>query len=157
MKSLYLLGPLLMIAACAPQASAPVYTTPPPPAPVAAAPPPTPMRSPPTRMSFDGMYVGSMTIASSGLSSGDLNRTGCVSRRIARMEVHGGWASIRYRDWKRHKLHYRGQVDPTGAITASHRNSDGSTSILEAQINGNELTGTMRRGPCEYSVALARR
>ena len=154
MKSLYLLGPLLMIAACAPQPSAPVSTAPPP---VAAAPPPAPMPPPPTQVSFDGMYVGSMTIASSGLSSGDLNRTGCVSRRPARMEVHGGWASIRYNDWKRHKLHYRGQVDPTGAVTAQHRNSDGSESILSAQINGNELTGTMRRGPCEYSVALARR
>ena len=31
MKSLYLLGPLLMIAACAPQPSAPVATAPPPP------------------------------------------------------------------------------------------------------------------------------
>ena len=154
MKSLYLLGPLLMIAACAPQPSAPVSTAPPP---VAAAPPPAPMPPPPTQVSFDGMYVGSMTIASSGLSSGELNRTGCVSRRPARMEVHGGYASIRYNDWKRHKLHYRGQVDPTGAVTARHLNSDGSEAILSAQINGNELTGTMRRGPCEYSVALARR
>jgi hypothetical protein len=155
MKSLYLLGPLLMLAACAPQPAPPVATAPPPP--VAAAPPPAPMPLPPIQASFDGMYVGSMTIASSGLSSGDLNRTGCVSRRIARMEVHGGYASIRYRDWKRHKLHYRGNVDPTGAITASHRNSDGSESILSAQINGNDLTGTMRRGPCEYTVTLARR
>ena len=153
MKSLYLLGPLLLLAACAPQPAPPVATAPPPP--VAAAPPP--MSPPPMQASFDGMYVGSMTIASSGLSSGDLNRTGCVSRRIARMEVHGGWASIRYRDWKRHKLHYRGQVDPTGAVTAQHRNIDGSEAILSAQINGNELTGTMRRGPCEYSVALAKR
>jgi hypothetical protein len=153
MKSLYLLGPLLMIAACAPQPSPPVVATAPPP--VAAASPPMP--PPPTRMSFDGTYAGSMTIASSGLSTNDLNRTGCVSQRRARMDVRGGYASIRYRDWKRHKLHYRGNVDPTGAVTAYHKNSDGSSSILSAQINGNELTGTMRRGPCDYTVTLARR
>jgi hypothetical protein len=73
------------------------------------------------------------------------------------MDIRGGYASIRYNDWKRHKLHYRGNVDPTGAVTASHLNGDGSSSILSAQINGNELTGTMRRGPCEYTVTLARR
>src|SRR5205807_3396447 len=96
MKSPYLLAPLLMIAACAPQPSAPVATAPPPPRPVAAAPPPAPMPPPAVSpASFDGAYAGSLTIASSGGSTDNLNRTGCVSQRPARMEI--GRASCRER------------------------------------------------------------
>jgi hypothetical protein len=155
MKSLYLLGPLLMIAACAPQPSAPVATAPPPP--VAAAPPPAPMPPPPTQVSFDGRYAGSLTIASSGGSTDNLNRTGCVSERPATMVVRNGNVYLEYANWKRHKLHYRGRIDPNGAVTAYHTNSDGSRAILSGQIVNGELTGNMTRGPCDYAVALARR
>jgi len=158
MKRLYLLGPLLMIAACTPQPSAPVYTTPPPPAPVAAAPPSSPMPPPAvSSASFDGAYSGSLTIASSGGSTDNLNRTGCVAQRPARMVVRNGNVYLEYANWKRHKLHYRGRVDPSGAVTAYHTNSDGSRAILSGQIVNGELNGSMSRGPCDYTVALARR
>ena len=158
MKSSYLLASLLMLAACAPQPAAPVATAPPPPRPIAAAPPPAPMPPPAVSpASFDGAYAGSLTITSSGGSTDYLNRTGCVSQRPARMVVRNGNVYLEYANWKRHKLHYRGRVDPSGAVTAYHTNSDGSRAILSGQIVNGELTGNMTRGPCDYAVTLARR
>jgi len=161
MKSLYFLGAALTLAACAQQsAPPPVATAPPPPPPVAMAPPP----GPPPQMaaaaplgSFDGSYYGSLTLTSSGLSSGDYNRTGCVSQRPATAAIRRGIINIEYANWKRHRLHYKGKVDGTGAVTAYHRNSDGSASILNGQISGGQLTGDMQRGPCSYAVALNKR
>ena len=158
MKTLYLLAPLLMIAACAPQPAAPVASAPPPAMPVAAAPPLAPMPPPAVSpASFDGAYAGSLTIASSGGSTDNLNRTGCVSQRPARMVVRNGNVYLEYANWKRHKLHYKGRVDANGTVTAYHKNSDGSSSILNAQISNGQLTGNMDRGPCSYAVALAMR
>ena len=154
MKTLYLIGAVLTLAACVQQQPPPppVAAAPPPPPPVAMAPPPPPMPA-----SFDGVYAGSLTIASSGMSAGDLNRTGCVSGRPARALVRNGVINIEYANWKRHKLHYKGRVDANGTVTAYHKNSDGSSSVLNGQIANGELTGDMQRGPCNYSVALAMR
>jgi hypothetical protein len=154
MKTLYLIGAVLTLAACVQQQPPPppVAAAPPPPPPVAMAPPPPPMPA-----SFDGVYAGSLTIASSGLSAGDLNRTGCVSGRPARALVRNGLINLEYANWKRHKLHYKGRVDANGTVTAYHKNSDGSSSILNAQIANGQLTGDMQRGPCSYAVALAMR
>ena len=151
MKTLNLIDAVLTLAACVQQQ--------PPPPPVAAAPPPVAMAPPPPPMpaSFDGVYAGSLTIASSGLSAGDLNRTGCVSGRPARALVRNGLINLEYANWKRHKLHYKGRVDANGTVTAYHKNSDGSSSILNAQISNGQLTGNMDRGPCSYAVALAMR
>jgi len=158
MKNLYVVGALLMIAACAQKPSAPVASAPPPPAPMAAAPPPAPMPPPPpTRVSFDGAYAGSLSLTSSGQSTDSLSRSGCVSGRPATMVVRNGNVYLEYANWKRHKLHYRGRVDPSGAVTAYHTNSDGSRSILSGQISNGGLTGNMSRGPCDYMVSLARR
>ena len=156
MKSIYVVGALLAIAACTPQPSAPVASAPP--APVAAAPPPAPMPPlPPTRVSFDGRYAGALTLAASGMSQTYENRSGCVSQRPATMVVRNGNVYLEYANWKRHKLHYRGRVDPGGAVTAYHTNSDGSRSILSGQISGGQMTGDMQRGPCNYAVSLAMR
>ena len=160
MKQLYILGSLLAIAACAQQPAPPMAAAPPPPPPPAMAAPPTPPGPPPMAAipaSVDGVYVGSLTLASAGLSDQDLNRTGCVSGRPARALVRGGLINIEYANWKRHKLHYKGRVDAAGVVTASHRNSDGSASILNGQIANGQLTGDMQRGPCNYTVALAQR
>lgn len=156
MKSLYVLGVLFAIAACAPQPAPPPVSVAPPPPPVAMAPPPPP---PVAAMpaSFDGVYAGSLTLASSGLSDDNLNRSGCVSGRPARALVRGGLINIEYANWKRHKLHYKGRVDASGAVTAYHKNSDGSSSVLNGQISNGQLTGDMQRGPCNYAVALAMR
>jgi hypothetical protein len=156
MKTFYLIGAVLTLAACAQQQPPPpVAAVPPPPPPVAMAPPPPPVS--PRPASFDGVYAGSLTLASSGLSNQDLNRTGCVSGRPARALVRNGVINIEYANWKRHKLHYKGRVDATGAVTAYHRNSDGSSSVLNGQIANGQLTGDMQRGPCNYAVALAMR
>jgi len=156
MKQLYILGSLLAIAACAQQPAPPMAAAPPPPPPPAmAAPPPPPMAASPA--SFDGIYAGSLTLASAGLSNQDVNRTGCVSGRPARALVRNGLINIECADWKRHKLHCKGRVDAAGVVTASHRNSDGSASLLEGQIANGQLTGNMQRGPCSYTVALAQR
>ena len=156
MKQLYVLGSLLAIAACA-QQPAPMASAPPPPPPPAMAAPPAPPPMAALPASVDGIYVGSLTLASAGLSDQDLNRTGCVSGRPARALVRGGLINIEYANWKRHKLHYKGRVDAAGVVTASHRNSDGSASILNGQIANGQLTGDMQRGPCNYAVALAQR
>ena len=156
MKQLYVLGSLLAIAACA-QQPAPMASAPPPPPPPAMAAPPAPPPMAAMPASVDGVYVGSLTLASAGLSDQDLNRTGCVSGRPARALVRGGLINIEYANWKRHKLHYKGRVDAAGVVTASHRNSDGSASILNGQIANGQLTGDMQRGPCNYTVALAQR
>jgi hypothetical protein len=152
MKTLYLIGAVLTLAACVQQQPPPPPVAAAPPPPVAMAPPPPPMPA-----SFDGVYAGSLTIASSGLSAGDLNRTGCVSGRPARALVRNGLINLEYANWKRHKLHYKGRVDANGTVTAYHKNSDGSSSILNAQISNGQLTGNMDRGPCSYAVALAMR
>jgi len=73
------------------------------------------------------------------------------------MVVRNGNVYLEYANWKRHKLHYRGRVDPGGAVTAYHTNSDGSRSILSGQISGGQMTGDMQRGPCSYAVSLAMR
>ena len=158
MKNLYVLGLLLATAACAQQPAQPVATAPPPPPPpVAMAPPLAPPMPPPMMASFDGIYAGSLTLQSSGLSEGNLNRSGCVSARPATAAVRRGIINIEYANWKRHRLHYKGKVDAAGTVTAYHRNSDGSASILNGQISGGQLTGDMQRGPCSYAVALAKR
>ena len=144
MKKLYVLGALLTIAACAQQpATPPVATAPPPP--IAAMP-----------VSVDGVYAGSLTLASAGSSTDLANRSGCVSERPARALVRNGLINLEYANWKRHKLHYKGRVDANGAVTAYHKNSDGSSSILNGQIVVGQLTGNMERGACHYTVALAK-
>jgi hypothetical protein len=161
MKSLYFLGAALTLAACAQQtAPPPVATAPPPPPPVAMAPPPPPpaaMVATAPMESFDGSYYGTLTLQSAGLSGDSLNRSGCVSGRPATAAVRRGIINIEYANWKRHRLHYKGKVDATGAVTAYHRNSDGSASVLNGQISGGQLTGDMQRGPCNYAVALNKR
>jgi hypothetical protein len=157
MKQLYILGSLLAIAACAQQPAPPVAAAPPPPPPRAMAAPPAPPPMAALPASVDGVYVGSLTLASAGLSDQDLNRTGCVSGRPARALVRGGLINIEYANWKRHKLHYKGRVDGAGAVTAYHKNSDGSSSVLNGQIANGQLTGDMQRGPCNYTVTLAQR
>jgi len=156
MKTLYLIGAVLTLAACAQQQPPPpVAAAPPPPPPVAMAPPPPP--SAPMLASLDGVYAGSLTLTSSGLSNQDLNRTGlrvgATRSRFGPPRPH----QPRIRQLERHKLHYKGRVDANGTVTAYHKNSDGSSSILNAQISNGQLTGNMDRGPCSYAVALAMR
>ena len=153
MKQLYVLGSVLMIAACVQQALPPVAAAPPAPPPLAMAPPPPPVAAVPG--SVDGIYVGSLTLASAGLSGDNFNRSGCVSGRPARALVRNGLINLEYANWKRHKLHYKGRVDANGTVTAYHKNGDGSSSVLNGQIANGQLTGNMQRGPCSYAVALA--
>jgi hypothetical protein len=157
MRHLYLLGSLLALAACAPQPAPPAASAPPPAQPVYAAPPPAMAPPPPVRVSFDGRYAGALTLAASGMSQTYENRSGCVSQRPATMVIRNGNVFLEYANWKRHKLHYRGRVDPGGAVTAYHTNSDGSRSILSGQISNGQMTGDMQRGPCNYAVSLAMR
>jgi hypothetical protein len=155
MKHLYVLGAVLALAACAQQTAPPpaAMAPPPPPPPMAPGPPPMAAAMEP----LDGVYVGSLTLQAAGLSRDNLNRSGCVSGRAATAAVRRGIINIEYANWKRHRLHYKGKVDPSGAVTAYHRNSDGSASILNGQISGGQLTGDMQRGPCNYAVALNKR
>src|SRR5262245_39945706 len=152
MKQLYALGALFALAACAPQ-PAPVAPVPPPAPPAAAMPAPPPM----SVASFDGEYAGPFQLMASGQSSTDRTRSGCTEHRKGRMTVRGGYASLRYADWRGHRLHYRGQVDATGAATLFHRNGDGSYSQLTGQFQPTGFVGDMLRGPCQYKVTLARR
>ena len=152
MKHGCVLGALLAVTACA-QQPAPTAATAPPPPPPMMSPAPPPVAAVPA--SVDGIYVGSLTLESSGLSETYLNRSGCVSGRPARALVRNGLINLEYANWKRHKLHYKGRVDAGGAVTAYHKNSDGSSSVLNGQISNGQLTGNMQRGPCHYGVTLA--
>ena len=111
----------------------------------------------PTRTAFDGAYRGAMNLSPSGRSTRDSNGTGCVDGRPARMTIRNGYVYIRYHDWKRHLLHYRGKVSASGWVDAYHTNRDGSYSILSGQVSNNMLTANMERGPCDYAVTLAKR
>ena len=154
MKRLYVLGACLVIAACAPQPSAPVAPAPPPAPPIAAAPPaPMPM----SLASFDGEYAGPMQLIPTGGETTFQYRSGCTEHRKGRMGVRNGYAELRYADWKGHRLHYRGQVDATGAVTLLHRNADGGEAQLTGQFQNTGFIGDMRRGPCQYKVTLTRR
>src|SRR5215467_5947015 len=108
--------------------------------------------------SFDGIYAGSLTSASGrGFSSGvGNNRSKCWTSAPAKMTIRAGYMVMEYPDWKRHILHYRGIVDPSGTVNLRHTNSDGSTAILTGQIGNGRVTGTMRRGPCLWDLTLAR-
>jgi hypothetical protein len=72
------------------------------------------------------------------------------------MTIRNGYATITYRDWKHHLLHYRGQVELSGAINLSHLNDDGSRSVFSMQISGDTATGEMQLGNCDYKVDLTR-
>ena len=154
MKRLYVLGACLVIAACAPQASAPVAPAPQPALPVAAAPPAPP---PINIAAFDGEYAGPMQLMPSGYSTTELNRSGCTEHRRGRMTVRNGYAELRYGNWRGHRLHYRGQVDATGAVTLLHRNRDGAYAQLTGQFQNNGFIGDMLRPPCQYKVNFVRR
>lgn len=107
---------------------------------------------------FDGIYAGSLrSAAGPGLSTeGGNNRSKCWTSAPAKMTIRGGYMVMEYPDWKRHTLHYRGLVDPSGAVSLRHTNSDGSIAILTGQISNGQVTGSMRRGPCFWDLALAR-
>ena len=114
--------------------------------------------SPIGRATFDGIYAGSLTSTSgTGLSSdGGTNRSKCWTSAPAKMKIRGGYMVMEYPDWKRHTLHYRGIVDPSGAVSLRHTNNDGSIAILTGQISNGQVTGTMRRGPCLWDLTLAK-
>ena len=107
---------------------------------------------------FDGIYAGSLTSASGrGFSSGvGSNRSKCWTNASAKMTIRGGYMVMEYPNWKRHILHYRGIVDPSGAMSLRHTNSDGSIATLTGQIGNGLVTGTMRRGPCLWDLTLAK-
>jgi hypothetical protein len=151
MKRLYVLGACLAIAACAAQPSAPVAPAPPPP-PVAATPPPMPTNI----ASFDGEYAGPFELMPAGLSP-ERSTPICTAYRHGRMSVRNGYVSLRYGNWKGHRLHYRGPVDATGAVRLMHRNADGSLAQLTGQFQNNAFTGEMLRGSCRYTAHLVRR
>jgi len=161
MKRLLVLGSLLAIAACASQPPPPAVTAPAPVPQVAAVPPSAPPPPPPPPASrtraFDGAYTGSMTLSASGLSTRESNASGCVEERPAKMTILNGYVYIQYSDWKRHVLHYRGNVKSDGWVHAYHTNRDGSRSVLSGQINSDTLTANMERGPCDYTATLAKK
>jgi hypothetical protein len=154
MKRLYVLGACLAIAACAPQPSAPLAPAPPPAPPLAAAPPPP---IPTNIASFDGEYAGPFQLMPTGGETTIMYRSGCTEHRRGRMSVRNGYVSLRYGNWRGHRLHYRGQVDATGAVTLLHRNADGGPAQLTGQFQNNGFIGDMRRGPCQYKVNFVRR
>lgn len=153
MKRLIVLMFFFVAVACAPQSPPPVATAPPPQ--VAAAPPPPAPPPPPTPASLNGRYAGMMTVGVSGAETQGTTDPICSDRPV-NMMIQNGYATISYRDWKHHLLHYRGRVDPAGTINLSHLNGDGSRSDFSLNISGAGWAGEMRRGDCWYNVAMNR-
>jgi hypothetical protein len=96
------------------------------------------------------------TLGVSGVESRGTTNPICVDRRPISMTISNGYATIVYQDWKLHTLHYRGRVDPSGKIYLSHLNGDGSRSVFTLHPSPEGWNGDMRRGNCEYMIALAR-
>ena len=96
-----------------------------------------------------------MTVGVSGTEMQGTTDPICSDRPV-NMTVSNGYATISYRDWKHHTLHYRGRVDPTGTINLSHLNGDGSHSDFSLKISATGWHGEMRRGDCWYNVAMTR-
>jgi hypothetical protein len=153
MKRLVVIGLFLLAVACAPQSPPPAAPAAPPP--VAAAPPPPPPPPPPTLASLNGRYTGTMTVGVSGAETEGTTDPICSNRPI-NMTIRGGYATISYRDWKRHLLHYRGRVDPAGTITTFHLNGDGSRSDMTLKVSDTGWSGQMQRGDCWYDVSMTR-
>jgi hypothetical protein len=147
MKRLVVLGLFFVAVACTPQSPPPAASAPPP---EVAAPPP-----PPTLASFNGSYAGMMTVGVSGVQTTSTTYPICSDRPI-NMTIRNGYATIEYRDWKHHLLHYRGLVDPAGTINLSHLNDDGSRSVFTLKGTDTGWNGEMRRGDCWYDVAMNR-
>jgi len=153
MKRLVVLGLALVAAACAPQ-SPPAATTAPPPVLAAAPPPPPP--PPMTRASFDGAYSGMMEQGAIGLNSNESTSPHCQVRRPISMSIRQNYVTIAYNDYKRHTIHYRGRVEPSGTINVSHLNGDGTRSIFTLQIGNTGVSGEMQRGHCDYRIEMTR-
>ena len=104
---------------------------------------------------FDGAYLGMMTQMTTPTMAGNVEPA-CVYRRPVNMTVVSGDVTISYLDWGQSTIHYRGTVDPTGAVTAWHTNGDGSRSILTGQLGATGFTGYMDRDRqlCPYEVSM---
>jgi hypothetical protein len=104
---------------------------------------------------FDGAYRGSMEQAPSGLNAA-YTGPDCVTMRPAAAVIRNGYVYMSYRDWHHHLIHYRGQVNTDGLITASHRDRSGFESPMTGNIMGNQLTADIQRdhGKCYYTVEL---
>jgi len=107
--------------------------------------------------SFDGEYAGPFQLMPTGGETTEERRSGCTEHRKGRMTVRNGYAELRYADWKGHRLHYRGPIDATGAVTLSHMNWDGGPAQLTGQFQNNGFIGDMLRGPCQYRLNFERR
>ena len=112
------------------------------------------MAAPPTP--FDGTYRGQMEVTPSGASNLTYTNPACEWKRPAEMSIREGYVLIWYKDWHRHTIHYKGEVGADGAVKARHHNGDGSWSVLDGRISGNQLTADMLRGRCQYSLQLSR-
>ena len=156
MKRLVVLGLLLAAAACASQPPPPTATAPPPQ--LAAAPPSAPIPPPPpaSKTSFDGLYKGSLTQEAYGGSTETLTGGNCTPETAVSMRIKRGDVRIWYKDWKQHTLHYRGRIDATGKVEASHTNSGGEGAILALQVSDNQVTGNLERGRCYYQVSMTK-
>jgi hypothetical protein len=160
MKRLVVLGLLILAVACAQQPPPPA-APPPPPAAAAAPPPPTPpppAAPSPTLASYNGHYSGLATLGVSGVPTGETGATNpvCVDQRPISMTIRNRYATIVYQDWKLHTLHYRGKVSLSGRIALSHLNGDGSRSAFTLRPSATGFSGEMRRGNCDYTVAMTR-
>ena len=156
MKRLVVLGLLLAAAACASQPLPPTATAPPPQ--LAAAPPSAPIPPPPpaSKTSFDELYKGSLTQEAYGGSTETLTGGNCTPETAVSMRIKRGDVRIWYKDWKQHTLHYRGRIDATGKVEASHTNSGGEGAILALQVSDNQVSGNLERARCYYQVAMTK-
>jgi len=123
---------------------------------MAMAPPPAPPAVAAIPASFDGIYAGSLTLTSSGLFQPRSQPHGLRVGPARSGPVRNGLIKPRIRQLEAAQLHYKGR-STAPAVTAYHKNSDGSSSVLNGQIANGQLTGNMDRGPCSYAVALAMR
>jgi hypothetical protein len=104
---------------------------------------------------FDGAYLGMMTQMETPTGAGNTQQA-CEYKRPVNMTVVSGDVTISYLDWQQNTIHYRGAVDPTGAVTAWHTNGDGTRSILTGQLGATGFTGHMDRDRqlCPYEVTM---
>lgn len=104
---------------------------------------------------FDGTYSGMMTQGPGGLTY-DQSAPACEENRPAQAVIRNGYVYFTYHDWHRHLIHYKGRVTADSAVSAYHRNRDGSATRLTGNVNGNSLTADTWRGRCDYAFSLTK-
>ena len=102
-------------------------------------------------------YNGTMTQSVATSQAGYSRPPPCQYQRPISMQLSGSNVVVSYKDWEGSLIHFRGTVDPAGAVLAWHTNGDGTKAALSGQFGPAGFTGHLQRDRwlCIYDVTMA--